>query len=62
MCSSCGKKYDRVANIPKKVITPNTPDEYLNQELNKWNGGPQPTPTPEEDWYNNLDTYHITED
>ena len=47
MCN-CGKKHDRTANIPTPI-----PPVVVT---------PQPTPTPEEDWYNNLDTYHITED
>ena len=38
-------------------------EEFMNKELNRWNGGPQPTPTnTEDDWYNNLDTYPLIED
>lgn len=41
----CGCKKTKVEETP----IPQTPDELLSQELNKWNGGPQKTNTNGED-------------
>ena len=41
---------------------PQTKEDYLNQELRKWNGGPEIKPydesEEEQDWFDNLDDYH----
>jgi hypothetical protein len=46
---------------PSKIIesigVPQTPDELLSQELNKWNGGPQitvPEPQTKDEWYDQI--------
>lgn len=56
---SCNCKKNK-QEVPEPTPIPKTVDEFINKELNRWNGGPQPEPTNENPFDNN--PYQLIED
>jgi hypothetical protein len=60
MCN-CKQPTNVVATVvpDPTPVPPETPEQFLNEMLKDWNGGPKPD---DYDWYNNLDEIKPIED